>query len=130
MKISKQARREAKELFRRCLTDGLLDEGRARQVVTRVLQIRPRGYLAILSHFQHLVKLHLEERTARIESPVPLDDRQKAAITAQLSQRYGSGLIFAFQENPGLIGGLRVRVGSDVIDGSVRGRLAALEQSF
>ena len=52
MKISKLARREAKELFRCCLSNGLLDENRARQAVQQVLASKPRGYVAILSHFQ------------------------------------------------------------------------------
>ena len=36
MKISKQARRDAKELFRSCVRDGLLDENRVREAVSRV----------------------------------------------------------------------------------------------
>jgi len=130
MKIPKQARRDGKELFQLCLVNGLLDEGRVRQTVKQVLQAKPRGYLAILAHFQHLLKLHLESRTATIESPQPLGDREKAAVSAQLGSKYGPGLIFNFAQNPELIGGLRIRVGSDVIDGSVRGRLTALEQKF
>jgi hypothetical protein len=42
MKISKIARREAKELFRACFVNGLLDENRARQAVSQVLQSKPR----------------------------------------------------------------------------------------
>ena len=57
MKVSKQAKRESKALFRSCVANGMLEEGRVRQAVQRVLEIKPRGYLAILSHFQRLVKL-------------------------------------------------------------------------
>src|SRR6266478_4643999 len=67
MKISKQARREAKQLFRSCLVNGLLDENRARRMVQRVLEIKPRGFMAILSHFQRLLKLDIERRAATIE---------------------------------------------------------------
>ncbi len=130
MKISKQARRDAKELFRACRVDGLLDEARVRQVVQHVLSAKPRGYLAILSHLQRLVKLDLDRRTARVESPVRLLEPQQAAIRANLVRRYGQHLVFSFSENPELIGGLRVQVGSDVFDGSVRARLAGLEGSF
>ena len=130
MKIPKQARRDAKELFRACRVNGLLDEARVRQVVQQVIAAKPRGYLAILSQFQRLVKLDLDRRTARVESPVPLAEPQQAAIRANLARRYGAGLIFAFTRNPGLIGGLRVQVGSNVFDGSVLARLAELENSF
>lgn len=130
MKISKQARREAKELFRACLIHGLLDEDRARQVVQRVIAEQPRGYLAILTHFLRLVRLDLARRSARIESAVPLPPQSQADVRHHLTRRYGPGLSFAFALNPALIGGVRIRVGSDVYDGSVQARLAALEQGF
>ena len=130
MKTSKQARRDAKELFRACCVSGLLDEAKVRQAVQQVIAAKPRGYFAILSHFERLVKLDLDRRTARVESPVPLAVPQQTSIRANLTRRYGDGLIFAFTENPGLIGGLRVQIGSDVFDGSVAARLAALEASL
>jgi len=130
VKISKQARRNAKELFRACRVNGLLDEAKVRQVVKQVITAKPRGYIAILSHFQRLVRLDLDRRTARVQSPVPLAEPQQTAIKANLARRYGEGLIFAFTQSPGLIGGLRVQIGSDVFDGSVQARLAALETSF
>ena len=68
VKISKQARRDAKQLFHACRVNGLLDEAKVRQVVQQVIAAKPRGYLAILSHFQRLVKLDLDRRTARVES--------------------------------------------------------------
>jgi F-type H+-transporting ATPase subunit delta len=130
VKISKQARRNAKELFRACRVDGLLDEAKVRQVVQQVIAAKPRGYLAILTHFQRLVRLDLDRRTAWVESPVPLAEPQQAAIRGNLTRRYGQGLIFAFSQNPSLIGGLRVQVGSNVFDGSVQAQLADLETSF
>ena len=110
--------------------NGLLDDARVREVVQKVIAAKPRGYIAILSHFQRLVKLDLDRRTARVESPVPLAEPQQASIKANLVRRYGDGLIFAFTQNPALLGGLRVQVGSDVFDGSVEARLAGLEISF
>ncbi len=130
MKVTKQARREAKELFRSCLINGLLDDGRVRQAVQKVIEVKPRGYVAILSHFQRLVKLDLDRRTAKVESAVSLDSDLQANIQAGLSRLYGAGLNISFAQNPTLIGGLRIKVGSDVYDGSIQARLAALEQSF
>ena len=130
MKISKQARRDAKELLRACRVNGLLDEAKVRQVVQQVIAQKPRRYLNILSHFHRLVRLDVDRRTARVQSAVPLAEAQQAAIKANLTRRYGEGLLFAFTPTSGLIGGLRVQVGSDVFDGSVQARLAALETSF
>lgn len=130
MKVTKQIRREAKELFRRCVSAGALDENRVRQAVVQLLAAKPRGYLAILSHFQRLVKLDLERRTARVESMVPLTPAAQSAIQSSLEQRYGPGLQFSFAQNPALLGGVRIRVGSDVYDGSIQARLSEVKKAF
>ena len=130
MKLTKQARRDAKQLFITCKVGGLLDEARVRQVVGAVIAQKPRGYVGILSHFQRLVKLDLERRAARVESAVPASETLQQSVKANLALRYGPGLDVSFTVNPALIGGLRVKVGSDVFDGSVKARLGELEASF
>mgnify|MGYP001222995086 CR=1 FL=1 len=130
MNVSKIARREAKELFKCCLVNGILDENRARQAVARVMEAKPRGYLAILTHFHRLVKLDVERRTARIESAVPLSAQLQGSVRDALTRAYGPGLNISFLQNQSLVGGMRVQVGSDVYDGTIRARLAALEASF
>ena len=130
MRISKQARRNAKALFRACLVNGLLNEAKVRDVVQQVLAVKPRGYIAILTHFHRLLKLELDRRSARVESAVPLGTDVQSGVQARLGGLYGPGLAFRFQHNPNLIGGLRVQVGSDVYDGSVQARLDALAESF
>ena len=63
-----------------------------------------------------------------VESAAPLpDDLRDAACVADLTRMYGPALETSFSENPALIGGMRIKVGSDVYDGSVARRLAALE---
>jgi F-type H+-transporting ATPase subunit delta len=62
-----------------------------------------------------------------IESAAGLTDDVRRDVQAGLERTYGQGLETSFAVNPGLIGGMRIRVGSDVYDGSVRARLAALE---
>ena len=130
MKISKQARRDAKQLFNVCKVAGVLDENRVRQSVTAVIAKKPRGYVGILSQFQRLVKLDIERRSARVESAVAASDALQLWVKANLAQRYGQGLNVTFAVNPALIGGLRVKVGSDVFDGSVKARLDALAESI
>lgn len=130
MKIGKRAKREAKRLFRFCLVDGMLDESRVRQVVQRVAAAGRRDCPAILAHFRRLVKLELARHAATIESATPLPADLRAAIEAGLTRRYGRGLATVFTHRPALIGGVRIQVGSDVYDGSVRAGLAALEKSF
>ena len=130
MKISKQARRDAKELYRSTFVSGVMDEGRVRQATTALLAQKPRGYVGILAHLQRLVKLEVERRTARIETATALSTEEQSAVQNNLSKRYGQGLNISFVQNPALIGGMRIKVGSDVYDGSVQGRLNALKESF
>ena len=85
MKISKQARRDAKALFRACLQDGLLQEDRVKQTVDAVVKEKPRGYVGILNHFLRLVKTDIQNRTARVESATELDDGTKQSIQQHLS---------------------------------------------
>ena len=130
MKTTRQIKREAKRLFRLCLVNGLLDEGRTRQVVQRIIEAKRRGGLALLSHFQRLVKLDSARHIAEVESAMPLSADLRASIQAGLVRVYGPGISASFAHNPGLIGGVRIKVGSDVYDGTVRARLDALEKGF
>ena len=130
MKISKQNRRDAKQLIRGSYVNGLFDNGRALQTVTEVLAVKPRGYMGILEHFQRLIKLDEARRAAKIESAVPLPPDVESTFKTNLERRYGKGLQFNFVHNPALLGGVRVQVGSDVYDGSVAARLNSLKDSF
>ena len=130
MKISKQSRHDAKGLFAVCRVEGVLDESRVRLAVTAVIAQKPRGYVATLQHLKRLVKLDLDRRTARVENAVPTTPELMDAIKVNLSNRYGPGLNVSFWVNPALIGGLKIKVGSDIYDGSVAGRLANLEATL
>lgn len=130
MKISKQAMSEARQLFRSCLVDGRVDEARVRRAVTLLAEKKPRGYVEILSRLHRLVKLDLAKRSVRVENAVETSPDQQAAIKANLEKQYGPGLDITYLINPALIGGLRVQVGSDLYDGSVKMRLEKLEQNF
>jgi len=130
MKISKQALRDARQLFRSCHVNGLLDESRVRQVLSLLVAQKPRGYVGILSRLHRLVKLDVERRAANVESAAPLDAGLQADLTNRLKTIYGAGVSISFTQNPVLLGGLRIQVGSDLYDGSVKTRLEKLEQSF
>ena len=130
MKISKRAQRDARQLFRSCQVNGLLDENRVRQAVTLVVAQKPRRYLEILSRLLRLVKLDLERRTARVESVTSLPADLQMDVANRIKKIYGDGVSLTFDQNPALIGGLRVKVGSDVYDGSVRAKLERLAAGF
>jgi len=127
MRANKRATRTARALFRLCLVDGTLDQSRVRLVTRRLTESGRRGVFPILSGFQRLVRLDRDRHAALVESAVPLSPAAKAEVERELSRAYGARLVTSFVEDPTLIGGMRIKVGSRLIDGSVRARLAALE---
>lgn len=129
-KTARQVSRQARQLFRMCLADGMLDEELVRQVVEKVIASRRRGYFLLLSQFLRQVKLDRARRTAEVESAVPLPPDLQATVQTGLEDLYGKGINVLFAHRPELIGGMRIKVGSDVYDGSVQSRLAALEEKF
>jgi F-type H+-transporting ATPase subunit delta len=130
MKISKQALREARQLFRSCRVNGVPDENRIRQLVRLLAEKKPRGYVEILARLYRLVKLDMEQRTARVESATPLSPEAQNQVTGQIKAKYGNGMNISFGQNPALIGGMRIQAGSDLYDGSIQTRLQKLEESF
>jgi F-type H+-transporting ATPase subunit delta len=130
MKVSKQARRDAKLLFKGCLKNGLLQEDSVTKTVQAIVDGKPRAYIQILNHLLKLVKTDIHSRTARIESADSLDDATRKSVEKLLMERYGTSLMISFDVNPALIGGMRIQVGSDVYDASIRSRLQKIGESF
>ena len=130
MTVSKQARRAAMQLYRSCLADGTLDEQRAREAVRQLVTTKRRGYVGILSHLRRLLKLDQTKHTAVVESARTLPPELQSSVKTTLARLTGRGLRVTFAENAALVGGMRIQVGSDVYDGSVRARLSALEQNI
>jgi F-type H+-transporting ATPase subunit delta len=123
MKISKVAAATARRLFGLCQTDGRLDDAKLRNVIARLVEAKPRDYTAILTALQRLTRLEFERRKVTVESAVALDGPSQERVVAGLNKQYGPDLEVHYQVTPALLGGLRIRVGNDVFDGSVKGRL-------
>ena len=65
-----------------------------------------------------------------MESSTSLDSNTTVRVTSSLQEKYGHDLSFEFKVTPELLGGMRIRVGNDVWDGSVKGRLDRLSETF
>ncbi len=126
MKINKEIRQLSKALLRASFTDGQIDQGKIGSNVDALIAKKPRHYLAILENYKRLLRLELEKRHARIDSASELKPETSASIVANLKRKYGDDLTTEFAVDPTLLGGMRVRVGSDVWDGTVRNRLERL----
>ncbi len=67
---------------------------------------------------------------AEITSAVELSADEQEQIRRSLTKQYGEGLVFTFQVDSSLLGGLRVRVGDRLMDNSVASRLTKLRESI
>lgn len=104
---------------------GLNEEGR-----NLVQVLVENGRLGLLPQVREQFEVLKHEREgvleARIVSAYPIDAAQKAALVADLERKFQRRVQASVAVDPELIGGVQVVVGDQVIDGSVRARLAAM----
>lgn len=130
MKINKEIRQLSRQLLRASFTDGQLDRGKVASLVQSLTEKKPRHCIDVLENYKRLIRLEVEKRHARIESAQDLNSDTKTKILKNLKKKYSKDLTTEFVVNPKLLGGMRIRIGSDVWDGSVRNRLERLQQQL
>jgi F-type H+-transporting ATPase subunit delta len=128
MKLNREARRQSKELFEMSIVNGRLDENRLRMIATEVVEKKPRHYVQMLKFIARLTRLEVSRHHAVVESASPLSDEKRTEISSNLATKFGQ-ITTEFRHSPNLIGGLRIKLGSNVWDGSIQSRLETLKQS-
>ena len=84
----------------------------------------------IMRAFRQLASRHRGELTAEVTSAHPLDADQIDALRRNLRTRFGSDVAVDASVDPDILGGLVVKVGSQMIDGSIRTKLNTLAQAM
>jgi len=130
MKLNKEIRQLSRKMLQASFTDGQLDPGRISSLVDSLITQKPRNYIEVLKNYRRLLRLELEKRHATVETSSEVDPAIRSEIVANLKSKYGSDLSTEFHVDPRLLGGMRVRVGNDVWDGSVRNRLERLQHEL
>ena len=130
MKISKIAAATARRLYGLCQVNGQLDDSKLRDLVSKLIAAKPRDYQAILASIQRLVRLEEARRAVVVESAAALSDAERQKVVAGLAKEYGANLTIEYKIKPELLGGLRIKVGDNVLDGSVQGRIDRLSKAF
>ena len=130
MKLNKEIRQLSRKMLQASFTDGQLDPGRVASLVDSLVTHKPRNYLDALKNYRRLLRLELEKRHARIDTASDVDSAVRSEIEANLKSKYGNDLSTEFHVDPQLLGGMRIRVGNDVWDGSVRNRLERLQHEL
>lgn len=82
----------------------------------------------IVEEFESLVVRRSQYMLAHVRSAVALTSAESKQLEKNLARRFGKDLEFEYEEDPSLIGGVIVRVGDEVIDGSLAGKLSALRE--
>jgi F-type H+-transporting ATPase subunit delta len=130
MKLNKEIRQLSRRMVQASFTDGQLDRGKVVSLVDSLIAQKPRNYTDVLKNYKRLLRLEVEKRRAIIETASEVDPAVRSEIVANLKSKYGDDLSTEFQVDPQLLGGMRIRVGSDVWDGSVRNRLERLQHEL
>lgn len=84
----------------------------------------------VIRAFATIAAAHRGEVTAEVTSAHPLDDSQLSALAAKLKERDGRDVKLKTQVDPEILGGLIVKIGSQMIDSSIRTRLNSLAQAM
>ena len=130
MKLNKEIRQLSRKMLQASFTDGQLDPGRISSLVDSLIAKKPRNYINVLKNYRRLLRLELEKRHATVEASSEVDPAIRSEIVASLKSKYGNDLSTEFHVDPQLLGGMRIRVGNDVWDGSVRNRLKRLQHEL
>ncbi len=101
-----------------------LDEKRQHALVDEFFSGVKSGKVVVLE------KSDVAGDAAEVTSALPLTEAEQATVKKDILAKLGSHADVSFKVNPGILGGLIIRVGDRMVDGSVAGQLQALQQSL
>ncbi len=104
------------------------------QVQNLVLLLASHNHVHLLPQIITLFEQYAQRITlgtrARIASAVPLLDAEKHALETKLRAQFGDDLVFDYTIDPALLGGVLIRVGDKVIDGTIAGKFAEMKEKL
>lgn len=115
--------------------DGILVDGvdpMARNLLYTLMQ---HGDMAMLGEVITSLRARMQQSAAgptpvQVITASPLAADQRHAVEAKLVSQYGGNLAYEYKVDSAILGGMIIRVGDKLIDGSVASRLAALKQTL
>ena len=129
MKRDKKITQLAKKLVELSKDNGVVTEAKVGEVLAGLKQVQHRHHLTVLKTFLNYLRREIALQTAVVSTPGALSDDALKAIEATYSKIYGRPISAVTQQDTSLIAGVRVRVGDDVYDASVAGRLQRLAEN-
>jgi F-type H+-transporting ATPase subunit delta len=85
---------------------------------------------AVADQYQDLLDAEQGIERAEVVSAVPLDDAQRQSVTEMISAISSAEVRLNTRVEPGIVGGMIVRIGDRVIDGSTKSRLQAMQREL
>ncbi|GAA3752249.1 F-type H+-transporting ATPase subunit delta [Spinactinospora alkalitolerans] len=117
---------------KRTLVENLLSGKAGSATLALISQVvtRPRGRTLEqgIDHFGRLVAERAQRYVAVVRTAVPLSGAQQERLRNVLTQVYGRAIHLNIEVAPEIVGGLSIRVGDEVIDGTVAGRIAEVRR--
>jgi F-type H+-transporting ATPase subunit delta len=129
MKRDQKITRLAKKLVELSKDNGVVTEAKVTEVLAGLKQVQHRHHLTVLKTFLSYLRREIALQTAVVMTPGALSDDALKAIEATYSKMYNRPVSAVIQQETALIAGVRVRVGDDVYDASVAGRLQRLAEN-
>ena len=129
MKRDQKITRLAKKLVEPSKDNGVVTEAKVGEVLAGLKQVQHRHHLTVLKSFLNYLRREIALQTAVVSTPAALSDEALKAIEATYSKMYGRPVTAVTKQDTSLIAGVRVRVGDDVYDASVAGRLQRLAEN-
>ena len=129
MKRDQKITRLAKKLVELSKDNGVVTEAKVGEVLAGLKQVQHRHHLTVLKTFLNYLRREIALQTAVVSTPAALSDEALKAIEATYSKMYGRPVTAVTKQDTSLIAGVRVRVGDDVYDASVAGRLQRLAEN-
>lgn len=108
----------------------VLDEERQRRLIDEFFSGISAGRVQVLDEAEWEWAEHKGELTVSVISALPLSPEEQATVSRQLTAQLGREPRLEFVVDPTILGGLKIKVGDRIVDGSVAGRLSALEESL
>jgi F-type H+-transporting ATPase subunit delta len=119
---------------RTALLDGLVADKVApatRQLLDQTVRVpRGRSLEFVVGQLAELAAAMRSRSVARVTAAAPLSDEQERRLAQTLSTIFGRSVSVQVELDPDLLGGLVIRVGDEVIDGSIVARLARARQQL
>jgi F0F1-type ATP synthase delta subunit len=127
-KSKKEILKISKRLFQESFTDQKLDTTRIRTNINLIKKNYKTRTLEVLRVYFHLLKTYLAKKTLVIEAADTLPTNDIKQIQNYFEKRTGGSLGIKFQQNPLLIGGLKVTVGDTLWDFSVKEKISEMKE--